>query len=109
IAGVYDDECHLAALAQQIQRIYERRMISRIFPGDSTHGQAAVHSDDLVEAFAAAISKRGDLPAELTLLIGEPETPSYAAMQSELGRLIHGVAWETREIPKAVAKTGVWV
>src|SRR5581483_2397416 len=50
IAGVYDDDCHLPALAQQIQRIYERRMTSRVFPGDATHGQAAVHIDDLIEA-----------------------------------------------------------
>lgn len=109
IAGVYDDECHLPALAQQIQRIYERRLISRFFPGDSAHGQAAVHAGDLIEAFAAAIERRRELPAELTLLVGEPETASYAEIQSELGRLIYGEPWETHEIPKAVAKTGAWL
>lgn len=109
IAGVYDDECHLPALAQQIQRIYERRMISHVFPGNSRHGQAAVHMDDLVEAFALLVEKRREVPAELRLLLGEAETPSYAAIQSELGRLIHGEPWETREIPKAIAKTGAWL
>lgn len=109
IAGVYDDWCHLPALAQQIQRIYERRLISHVFPGDSAHGQAAVHMDDLVEGLALLIEKRRSLPAELTLLIGEPETPAYAFIQNELGRIIHGEPWETREIPKAVAKTGAWL
>lgn len=109
IAGVYDDECRLPALAQQIQRIAERQLIGRVFPGDSNHGQAAVHLDDLVDAIARLVEKRAILPAELTLLIGEPETPSYAAIQEELGRLIHGEPWETRDIPKAVAKTGSWL
>lgn len=109
IAGVYENDCGLPALAQQIQRIYERQLIGRVFPGDSSHGQAAVHLDDLVEAFAAAIEKRDSLPGELTLLIGEPETPSYADIQRELGRLIHGEPEETREVPKALAKTGAWL
>lgn len=109
IAGVYDDECRLPALAQQIQRIYERKLIRRVFPGDSTHGQASVHLDDLVDAFASLIEKRQSLPGALTLLIGEPETPSYADIQQELGRLIHGEPEETHEIPKAVAKTGAWL
>ena len=109
IAGVYDEQCHLPTLAQQIQRIHERRLISRVFPGDSAHGQAAVHIDDLTDALSLALAKRDVLPHELALLIGEPETYSYAAIQSELGRPIHGEPWETREIPKAVAKTGAWL
>lgn len=47
IAGVYDDMCHLPALYQQIARIYERKLISHVFPGDSTHGQASIHMDDI--------------------------------------------------------------
>jgi nucleoside-diphosphate-sugar epimerase len=109
IAGVYENECRLPALAQQIQRIYERKLISRVFPGNSSHGQASVHLDDLVDAFAALIEKRGALPSELTVLIGEPETPSYAQIQHELGRLIHGEPGEVREIPKSLAKTGAWL
>lgn len=109
IAGVYEDDCRLPALAQQIQRVYERKLIGRVFPGDSSHGQASVHLDDLVEAVTAVIERRQTLPAELTLLIGEAETPSYADIQHELGRLIHGEPEETREIPKALAKTGAWL
>lgn len=109
IAGVYDDWCHLPALAQQIQRIYERRLISHVFPGDSSRGQAAVHMDDLVEALSLLVERRHALPEELTLLVGEPETPAYALIQNELGRVIHGEAWHTHEIPKTVAKTGAWL
>ena len=50
IAGVYTDRCHSIPLAHQIQRIYERTLTSRVFPGDITHGQPFVHLDDVVEA-----------------------------------------------------------
>ena len=109
IAGVYDDMCHLPALAQQIARIYERKLISHVFPGDSTHGQASIHMDDLVTAITALIDKRHELPPDQTLLLGEPETPSYADLQYEIGRLIHGEEWATQEIPKLLAKTGAWL
>ncbi|HEX7028199.1 MAG TPA: NAD(P)-dependent oxidoreductase [Gammaproteobacteria bacterium] len=109
IAGVYDDEGGLPALAQQIQRIYERKLIGRVFPGDSSRGQAAIHLDDLATLFALLIEKRNTLPDGLVLLAGEPETVSYATLQYELGRLIHGEPWETREIPKSLAKTGAWL
>lgn len=109
IAGVYDGMCRLPALAQQIQRIYERKLIGHVFPGDSSHGQAAIHRDDLVDAIAAVIERRASLPPAATFLIGEPETPSYADLQRELGRMLHGEPWDTREIPKALAKTGAWL
>lgn len=109
IAGVYDDLCHLPALAQQIARIYERRLISHVFPGDSRHGQAAIHMDDLVEAMTTLIAKRHELPSRHTLLLGETDIPSYADLQHEIARLIHGEEWETREIPKVIAKTGAWL
>jgi nucleoside-diphosphate-sugar epimerase/uncharacterized membrane protein len=109
LAGVYNEDCRVPSIATQIQRIHERQLISHVFPGDVTHGQAFVHRDDLVEAFARVVERRRQLPPELTLLIGEPQTVSYAVMQRELGRLLHGEEWETREIPKAVAKTGAWL
>lgn len=109
IAGVYDDECHLPALAQQIARIYERKLISRVFPGNSSHGQASIHIDDLIDALTALIQKRASLPRHLVMLIGEPQTPSYAQLQHKIGELIHGEPWETREVPKVVAKTGAWL
>lgn len=109
IAGVYTDAGELPSLAHQIQRIHERQMVSRVFPGDTAHGQALVHLDDVVQAFRAAVERRARLPASLTLLIGEPVTESYQALQNLIGRLLHGETWETRSIPKSVAATGAWI
>jgi nucleoside-diphosphate-sugar epimerase len=108
IAGVYDDWGHSIPLTQQIQRIYERRLTSHVYPGDPERGQAYLHRDDLVEAFLRVIELRAELPSELTLLLGEPETLTYAEIQRILGRLIHDEEWETRTIPKPVAKAGAW-
>lgn len=46
IAGVYDDRCHSIPLAHQIQRIFERKLTSHVFPGDISHGQAFLHLED---------------------------------------------------------------
>jgi nucleoside-diphosphate-sugar epimerase len=108
IAGVYDDTCHSIPLAHQIQRIYERQMTGKVFPGDTSCGQAMVHMDDVVDAFVRCVERRGELPPETILLIGEPETMSYDELQQAFGRLIHNESWETTQIPKAVAKTGAW-
>ena len=112
IAGVYTDRCRSIPLAHQMQRIYERRLTSRVFPGDTSHGQAFVHLDDVVEAIRLAVRRRRELPSETVLLIGEDETLSYDELQRTLGRLIHGEEageWDTREVPKAVAKMGAWL
>ena len=109
IAGVYDDLCHSIPLAHQVQRIYERRLTSRVYPGDTSRGQAFLHLDDLLAALESSVRRRAELPAEVALLLGEPETMSYEELQQQFGRLIHGEAWETREIPKSVAKAGAWL
>jgi nucleoside-diphosphate-sugar epimerase len=109
IAGVYDDRCHSIPLAHQIQRIHERKLTSHLFPGDLSHGQAFVHLDDLVSALVAVVRRRAELPADTTLLIGEEETLGYGELQRILGQLIHDEEWETKEIPKPLAKTGAWL
>lgn len=109
IAGVYNDRCHLPTLAHQIQRIYERWLVSSLFPGNTKHGQAALHLDDLIDAFLLLIQARAQLPAELPLLVGEPDTVSYEYLQRKLGLLIHDEEWITQEIPKPLAKMGAWV
>jgi nucleoside-diphosphate-sugar epimerase len=109
IAGVYDDECRLIPLAHQIQRIYERQLVSHVFPGDTSHGQAFLHLEDLLDAFSRIVEVRAQLPPELTMLLGEPETLSYERLQDEFGCLIYGERWETRRIPKPLAKTGAWL
>ncbi len=108
IAGVYTDECEVPSLAYQIQRIYERQMLAHVFPGELAHGQSFVHLEDVAQAFRLAVDKRRALPAETTVLIGEPNTESYESLQNLIGRLIHGEPWATRRIPKPVAATGAW-
>jgi len=109
IAGIYNDRCHSIPLAHQIQRVNERRLTSRVFPGDVAHGQSFLHLDDLVDVFARLVERRKQLPPVLPLLIGEPEPLTYSELQHTFGRLIHGEDWETTQIPKALAKTGAWL
>lgn len=110
LAGVYTDVCDSIPIAHQIQRVFERRLTSHVFPGDTSHGQSFVHLDDAVEAFVRAIERRHDLQDEVSILIGEPQAASYQALQNEIARLAHGEDdWLTQEIPKPLAKTGAWV
>lgn len=110
IAGVYTDRCDSIPLAHQIQRIYEKRLTSHLFPGDTSHGQAFVHLNDVTEAIIRAVEQRQKLPHEVSLLIGEPETSGYEQLQRALGSLIHDDPdWSTQQIPKALAKTGAWM
>lgn len=112
IAGVYDDLCHSIPLAHQIQRINEREFTSRIYSGSTAHGQSFLHMDDLVEAIALTVEHRAELPPEVPILLGEPETLSYDELQHTFARLIHGEDWETLEVPGALAplsKAGAWV
>jgi nucleoside-diphosphate-sugar epimerase len=109
VAGVYDDLCHSIPIAHQIKRIYEKQLLSRVFPGDITHGQAFVHLEDLVEALRLAVEQRKTLPPVTTLLIGEPETLSFDELQRTFGRQLHDKEWKTYRIPKVVAKAGAWL
>lgn len=110
IGGVYDDLCDSIPLAQQIQRIYERDITAYLFPGDVSAGrQVYVHNADVVDAILIAVARRKELPPEVTLLIGETDSPSYDELQRAFGRLIHGVEWKTYSIPKPLAKVGAWL
>ncbi len=108
-AGVYDDGGHSAFLAQQIARIYEKRLSGKIYPGDLSTGQPFLHLDDLTDAILRLVDRRAVLPPELPLLLGEADVMSYDEIQRALGRLLHHEIWETRSIPKAAAKAGAWV
>jgi nucleoside-diphosphate-sugar epimerase len=109
VAGVYDDECHSIPIAHQIQRIYERQMTARFYPGAMDRGQAFVHLDDVVDAFVLMVERREQLPPEEVFLIGEGTTLSYDHLQRRLGELIQGKEWGTLQIPKPIAKTGAWL
>jgi nucleoside-diphosphate-sugar epimerase len=107
IAGVYDEDCHSIPIAQHISRISEKKFESYFFPGDSDHGQAFVHLDDLINCFQRVVELRADLKNEI-FLIAEPDVMSYAELQDKLGELIQGKEWPTIRIPKVMAKAGAW-
>ncbi|MGH2349365.1 MAG: NAD-dependent epimerase/dehydratase family protein [bacterium] len=109
IAGVYNDLGHSAMLPHQIQRIYERTPEAYVFPGDLTHGQAMLHLDDVVDLYERLAARRNELPAELMLLAGEPETLGYGRLQEMIGSQLHGEKWVTRPIPKWLAKAGAFL
>lgn len=108
IAGIYDDMCHSIPLSHQIQRIYERHLTSHFYSGDITHGNVFLHLDDMTDALEKTIEKRKELPKNVAINIGEPETPGYQDLQRTIGWLIHGEDWKTYEIPKTLAKMGAW-
>lgn len=109
IAGVYDDHCHSPPLAHQIQRIYERDFSSHLYSGETSHGQSFIHEDDLLDAIERAIEHRAQLPPEVAILLGEPETLRYDELQHTFLRLIHNESWETHNVPGPIAKAGAWV
>ena len=109
LAGVYDDICHSPPLANQMQRIYERQLASHLYSGQASHGESYVHMDDVVDAIVLAVDRRGQLPAESAILIGEPEALSYDELQHTFQRLIFGESWETYNVPGFIAKAGAWV
>lgn len=109
LAGVYNDMLHNPFLAQQISRIYENQILSHFYPGDIHHGQSFIHLKDACQAFNQLIYKRKELPSELVLLLGEPETMSYDELQQTIAQLLVNKHWLTTEIPKNMAKTGAWI
>ncbi len=109
IAGVYDDFCNSIPLAHQIQRIYERQFAGHLYSGETAHGQAFMHKDDLVDAIERVVERRAQLPPELPLVLGEPETLSYDELQHTIARIVHGHSWETQEVPAPLAKAGAWL
>jgi len=109
IAGVYDDQCHSIPISQQIKRIFENQLESRVFAGNIAHGAAFLHMDDLVDAIVKAVSHRKTLPPELTLLIGEETTLSYDQLQRAIRRLLFNKELKTYQIPKLLARIGSWI
>jgi nucleoside-diphosphate-sugar epimerase len=110
LAGLYDDHTAVPTLAHQIARIYERDMKAHLHAGDQDAGQSFIHLDDMLDLFKRCIDRRRDLPADCTVLAGEPEVMSYRQLQDELGRLVHGEeVWRTLSLPEPVAKAGAWL
>lgn len=109
LAGVYTEWGKVPSLSSRIQRAYERQLQRHVFPGNPSHGQAFVRLDDTARAFRLAVAKRSQLPRQATLLIGEPLTESYEALQNLMGQLIHGEPSTTHQVPKTVAVVGAWL
>lgn len=109
IAGVYNDWGQQPTLVQQIKRIYEKDLQSHLFPGDLRAGQSAVHLEDAVDAIVAAVENRAKIPPKTPILIGEPDPPSYEALQHRIGELLHGREWSTVKIPEWFAEAGAYV
>lgn len=109
LAGLYSDNTVVPTLAHQIARIYERDLESHLYPGNLETGQSMVHHDDMADAFRRAIERRGELPADTVILIGEPDPIGYAALQDRIGELVHGEEWTTIRVPQAAAAAGAWV
>lgn len=108
-AGVYDDVCHSPPLANQIQRIYERQLAGHLYSGETSHGQAFIHMEDVVGVIARAVEQRAQLPAEAVMLVGEEEVLSYDELQHTFARLLHDESWETHSVPGPIAKVGAWL
>lgn len=109
IAGVYTDWGQQPTLVQQIKRIYEKDFQGYFFPGDPATGQSLVHVDDAVDALFKTVEQRDKIAAKTPILIGEPEPPSYEALQDLIGQQIHGKDWATIYVPKTLAKVGAAV
>lgn len=109
ISGVYDDRGHSLPLGQQIARVYEKRLEGHLYPGDTSHGQALVHLDDLADLLRRVVDHRTSLGGYEVFLVAEPEVMSYGELQDRLGELIHGLQWRTIRIPKLIAKAGAFV
>lgn len=109
LAGIYTDWCHSIPLSQQIKRIYEDDLISHFYSGDINHGSVFVHMDDVLDAIERTVKRATDIPDEMAINIGEPETPTYEQLQNTIGQLIHGNEWSTWEMPRGLAKAGAWM
>ncbi|MEJ7691603.1 NAD(P)-dependent oxidoreductase [Daejeonella sp.] len=109
VAGVYNEEGNSIPITNQVQRIYEKQISARLYPGDTSHGSTFIHLDDLVEAIVKAIEERKELPEEVTLNVGEDETLSYKELQEIISYEIHGKNWGIIQIPKWFAKAGAFM
>lgn len=109
IGGVYTEWAHTVPIAQQIARIYEKRLESYFFPGDPSAGQAFVHLEDLIDIVHRVIERRQQLSPYEVFLVAEPDMVSYDELQQIIGLETHGEAWPAISIPKILAKMGARV
>lgn len=109
LAGLYDDTHVVATLAHQIARIHERDWESHAYAGSLKTQQSMIHHDDLAAAVRALVDRRAAMPREVTMLLGEPDPPTYQELQDAIGEALHGERWPTLRVPAGVAAAGAWV
>lgn len=107
-AGVYDEACHSAFLAQQMAQIYERRLLGHFYPGNLSTGQPYLHLEDLIRAVRATVDRRADFSDQTAILLGEKEVLGYGEIQRRLGIALHDEEWTTVSIPAKLAHAGLW-
>ncbi len=109
LAGLYDEASVVPTIANQIARIYERAPLSHLYSGDVRTGQSTLHAEDMLDAFARVVERRGELPDFVEIVVGEEQVMGYAELQDRIGCLIHGEEeWRTLSLPKPLAKVGAW-
>lgn len=109
IAGVYDKHCGSIPISHQIARIYEKKLESKLFPGNTGHGSSFVFLDDLTDIFEIVVEKREELEEESLFIVGESQVASYQEMQNLIAQNLWVKDWKTYRIPKWVAIIGSWL
>jgi nucleoside-diphosphate-sugar epimerase len=109
LAGLYDQLTSVPTLAHQIARLHARDFQSYFYAGPTDVGQAMLHREDMLDAFRRTVDRRAQLPNEIAILVGEPRTIGYGALQDELGYLLHGSEdWPTLRLPSLAAAAAAW-
>jgi len=62
-----------------------------------------MHLDDLLDAIALVVERRAKLPAEVPILLDEPEPLTYDEVQHTFAHLLLGKEMETLEVPGALS------
>lgn len=109
ISGVYDDDCHSIPISNHIQRVFEKKITSHFFPGDTSHGAAFTHMDDLIDLMENAVNMRRELPKHVVALVGEDETMSMREMQNTISNIFYQKNSCIIRIPRLLAQIGSWV
>ncbi|MCB1425786.1 MAG: vitamin K epoxide reductase family protein [Zhengella sp.] len=110
LAGLYDETSAVPTLSHQIARIYERNPKAHAYSGSLETGQSFVHKADMVDAFVRTVDRRGDLPDDIAILVGESDAVSYGELQRLIASAIHGEEqWDTFSVPKPLATAGAWL
>lgn len=103
----YDEMCHHAPLAEQIQRIYEQQPAAFFFPGNLSHGSSYIHYDDVADIIWLTVQRRFSLPNVTIFVAAEHDVVSYDELQKIIGTECSGEDVKTWSIPRWAAKLAI--